>query len=767
MSDGKKKPRKISCLPCRAKKARCDALLPHCNRCIRNSRENQCIYPKPRTFGRPPKNAVFHKNQDLVISSIPPTKKQEKEAEKIQCREFVFEQLQSEPSRKANQVQRCIKYNNQILDIERIFSLYIARASFLRQKLGNFKLNPRSKLKTLQQHFTWLTGTMVNIAIRRACQLVELESFVDPEITITAFLRREEKSTFFFNSSYDDISSPLNSIPTDQAIQLIDQFFELHPYRVILNKTKLLHDYWNDSIEPLLLCVVYGVAIYTCQQTTKGDTFKLWEAQRNPFLNYAYVLIEKFFIQRDKSGLTAPSPSSLGNYQACVILGIFEALFGLSKHGMTIVSLSYMMASDLGIFSHSGYSDHVLDGDGVHRNGQTKIHYMDSVDKEQLINTYWAALRATAYGCVELGLYLRESLLFHGQPFPPANASTSTSYQFDLANNNHSLSTAYLIESFHTEMVVAYFSSKLFSCLPKVEYNLFGCKVEVEKPLDVSQQDHQLLLQLLKASSSHTYTSETECKIKLVLKNFSDFIERERHQWSLQQLFTIESTYYLYSIHFSFLRPSYNVVPIRNQEFIPELDLKDKKIASRIANLLPTTLLLTTLLKTFLEQNEDRVIHDPKKEPQDSHPEAIASLLLPYGLMSMTLETIVQLTIFHYKLGISSMDQIKSAYAIVRHRLFWMSQQQATTKLIYRKLQNFFRLYQVPINYHERATDDTQNASSIITPVPPSFVSINPTFYEENQDFNAFIEPSSYLINNEYFTQGFDTLFQDVFDGLY
>lgn len=456
MFDEKKKkpPRKISCLPCRTKKAKCDGGIPYCNRCIRNSRENKCIYPKPRTFGRPPKNAVFHKSQDTIMNTE--TNKDDElitvlssanSSNLVACREFIFEnqcniekpnnllsvQEQQEQQHqlilsKSKNSPHLMKYTAQILDIERIFSLYISRGSALREKLLDFKLNPPFKTKTLHQHFTWVTSSLINITIKRSCQMIELESFYDPELTIAAFMKEEDINVFFFNmniqdnktrntesstnpedraitnnqcsttsarsSSSNSSSSPLNSIPTDQAIQLIDYFFQLHPYCIVLNKTKVLDRYWNDTIEPLLLSVIYGITIYTCQQALKGKPFVLRVINRNPFLNYAYVLLEKFFLQRDQyqNASSVSSPSSLGTYQATVILGIFETLYGFSKHGMTIISLSYMMASDLGVFQNDSSTT---------KEQTEKVLNMDPIDREQLVNTYWAALRSTAYGCIE------------------------------------------------------------------------------------------------------------------------------------------------------------------------------------------------------------------------------------------------------------------------------------------------------------------------------------------------------------------------------
>ncbi|GAN10250.1 hypothetical protein MAM1_0334d09788 [Mucor ambiguus] len=851
MSDVKKKPRKISCLPCRTKKAKCEGQTPHCSRCIRNSREHLCIYPKPRTYGRPPKNAVFLKNQDLVVSSTTTqaTPKQTKEKDSIQCREFIFENqsgfypaktssLSEQQQQQAQQQQpsttplsateilarnycqvpqRFMRFINQILDIERIFSLYLTRGYHLRESLKGYQLSPRFKLRSLHQHFTWLSTSLVNLTVKRTCQLFNIDSFVDPELTITAFMREEKVNIFFFNTNNQyNLSSPLRSIPTEQAMQLINYFFQLHPYHILLNKTKLLQDYWNDSVEPLLLCAIYGISIYTCQQIVKGGSYKLWDMQRNPFLNYAYVLMERFFKQRNLRGIK--SPSSLGNYQAAVILGIFETMFGLPKHGMTIISLSYMMAADLGIFSRDvNVTDGLIDRDHVmHESGQQNIEDYDPIDKEQLITTYWAALRSTAYGYdlhhdCSVGLYLRDSLLYHGQPFPPANKETSASYQYDLAHNNQSSSSAHLIEAFHTEMVITYFSSKLFACLPKSEYNVFGCKTyPAPAPTTIEKQhihDHQMLLQLLGTAAASTawFNSETDCKVQLVLNDFSSFIAQESYQWSFQQRYTIETTYYLYCIHFSFIKPGNFEAPMRYQHSVKPLDLTNLRIAARITNLSPTTTMLLTLLQTFLQESDDKKLYSEADLGNDNNDETSFVKLLPFGIMSLALETLVDMTIVQYQLGIfpdKIHDQIRAVHTIAKHVLFWVPQQQASTKIIYKKLKDFLRLNQISMTKNTFSNDDimsnaatTTNISpaainstiSVTQPTPPSslcsaitttaitdfgagnlsflFLDENQMFASEGSSVDSVASASGDSTSNG-FLHDFDSLFQSAFDGI-
>lgn len=285
-----------------------------------------------------------------------------------------------------------------------------------------------------------------------------------------------------------------------------------------------------------------------------------------------------------------------------------------------------------------------------------------------------------------VGLYLREALLFHGQPFPPANIQTSASYQYDLLHNNHS-SSSYLIESFHTEMIITYFSSKLFACLPKTELNLFGCPTTPPNPPTIEellQQQYRVLLQLLDAAqaASSQYDTMVDYQVQRVLDDFKEFIDQEKYQWSCFQSYMIETTYYLYSIHFKFIKNQNDIAPIRYQKIIEELDLYDVKAANRIRQLLPTTIQLIQKLQAFLYENDD--IDDSEDE------NAIA--LLPLGPMIAALETSIQLMMYHYQLDRDNIEierQLKQLYFISK-RSIW-NHCGSVVKSITKKLKDFLR----------------------------------------------------------------------------
>lgn len=346
--------------------------------------------------------------------------------------------------------------------------------------------------------------------------------------------------------------------------------------------------------------------------------------------------------------------------------------------------------------------------------------------------------------------------MFHGQPFPAASIYSSASYQYDYANKNHTPSSAYLIESFHTEMVVTYFSSKLFACLPKTEYNVFGCQTYPPPSPTIGehhdQQGNRVLLQLLQtaAFSSPLFDSVIDTKIQTVLNDFSEFITQEKHQWSFQQSYTIETTYYLYCIHFSFIKSSNNVDPIRYQQMSSDLDLSNPQVGARIANLQPTTSILIHLLQQFLMEIEEKNLYDTAEE--FSHEGDATTALLPYGLMSTALETVVELTICHYKLGTNPghiFDQIKSVYALIEHPVFWIPQQQPATKLIYKTLKSFLKQYHISLN--KRETTETALF------MQPYDLSLN------NPEFMSF---HNTIDNQALFLQDFNQLL-NTFDGIY
>lgn len=300
-----------------------------------------------------------------------------------------------------------------------------------------------------------------------------------------------------------------------------------------------------------------------------------------------------------------------------------------------------------------------------------------------------------------VGLYVRDTLLFHGQPFPAASGSTSASFQLDSAHNNISLSSGHLVESYHTDMVLTYFSSKLFACLPKTEFNLFGGRAFAGPPPSDREQkyfkDHGIVVHYSRYTAYEPSNNfVVESRIRFVLTDFADFIAQEKHHWSFEQSYTIETTYYLYTIYFSFIKSINNISPLRYHQIPADLNLMDPRTRTRLTSLQPATIQLIHLLKTFLQEIEDRKLYNPADE-FTLLDKVTYTALLPYSLMSTVLETVVQLSIYHYRLGLDTINQIQSIQDLIKHPLFWIPQQQAVTKLIDTQLQEFIEVNQIPV----------------------------------------------------------------------
>lgn len=375
--------RKVSCLPCRIKKVKCDGEKP-CTRC--EARQTACIYQKPGAVGRPPKNAVVNK---LVLSRIASNIHDNKEGpnSKTFCREFIFENVSMTP------VLAPMRYlhdnTEQGLDfyINTLFSTYFAKNTtldhFIEERRNEnavvlhsdyASINTKVKIFDLTDYFTWMSSDMASILMKRVSKL-KLTYYTDLEFSRTALAYDRTTSFFESPSNQSLVINPLNSLPPQQAVRLIECFFCIHPFSNLLNKTMLLQSYWTDTADPLLLTVVYGTTIFK-SQLLDGKPLELWDAlnkkRRNPFLDYAHVLLSK------ASAETTPS-----KYQAIVLLALFEVTFGFPKRGMSLFGLSYMLAARLGLFDNSmpaGLSD---------------------VEKELLLNTFWAAFETTIRGCVE------------------------------------------------------------------------------------------------------------------------------------------------------------------------------------------------------------------------------------------------------------------------------------------------------------------------------------------------------------------------------
>ncbi|KAI8637433.1 hypothetical protein BD408DRAFT_424558 [Parasitella parasitica] len=631
--------RKVSCLPCRIKKVKCDGERP-CNRC--EARQTACVYQKPGAVGRPPKNAVVNK---LVLSRIASNISDDKEAHNASnfCREFIFENISMMPL--LTPMRYLYDSPEHGLDhyINTLFSTYFAKNTSLDQfiqerrssnaiiKHGDYaSLSSKVKIFDLTDYFSWMSADMASILMKRVSNL-KLTYYTDLDFSRTA-LAYDFTTTFFETpSDYSLVINPLNSLPPQQAVRLIECFFCIHPFSNLLSKTMLLQSYWTDTADPLLLSVVYGTTIFK-SQLLDGKPLELWDAlnkkKRNPFLDYAHLLLSK------ASAETTPS-----KYQAVVLLALFEVTFGFPKRGMSLFGLSYMLAARLGLFDN------------------TLPAGLNSVEKELLLNTFWAAFETTIRGCVELEQIPRAALAYHEHPYPPPNTKLSKAYQYDIENKNPRLLKwyFYLIETFYIKSVVARVSCKLILQLPHAS--------DPELPKAPSY-----ILQQINPNLFAPYPKNRpgiEERITEVLEDFHDFIQKNRKDWSPLQAYTIELFYLFYRISLYFVRDSVlkpdgkrNPFSIYERYTPTELDLTNVENVLRVHKAVPESIEL--IQKTFAHLSSPINYYDQTD-------------FLPRGIIVSAVDAAAQVLMYAYRLEASDAirQHIDMAEAILSIPIIW------------------------------------------------------------------------------------------------
>ncbi|CAO3592475.1 unnamed protein product [Absidia cylindrospora] len=408
-------------------------------------------------------------------------------------------------------------------------------------------------------------------------------------------------------------SDPLQSLPPEQAIHLIHDFFLVHPHSILVNKAKLMIEYWSDTANPLLLSVIYGTTL-CFSQILQGRPMSLWESDneinRNPFLTYAYSLLKNL-----------PTLPSVSDYQAIAMLAFFEIFWGYSKLGMSLLATSYLMGSQLGLWDKTfKASNHI---------------------EAELVNmTFWAVYRVTTVGAIEIGASIDDSLVCRDHLFPPMNIYESCSYQSDLLHNNINDASrhSYMIESFYSGAVVTHYSGFLHACLPKPYINIYGLKTNIP-----TSNDSQALSQL-------RAISDVETRIHKVLDDFNAFIQQQRHKWTVIQRYTIETTYRLYRIHFRFLQPSLTSGPRKYQEELIPTAAKGRGVCSKIL-MDPTNPDIANRLRqvrsdilAMVDDLEEILTFGSNNNHDTNYPKPMnETSLLPHDIMASAFETSARL----------------------------------------------------------------------------------------------------------------------------
>ncbi|KAI7900419.1 uncharacterized protein BX663DRAFT_517497 [Cokeromyces recurvatus] len=651
--------RKVSCLQCRTKKVKCDGGKP-CSRC--EKRQINCVYQEHRAVGRPPKNAVVNKlalsqvatGVDNKLTAI--TTNLNTRSTTTFCREFIFENAS------VTSLIPPLKHSNSATQfnltqyINNIFSTYFINSTLKKSLLGenddyqlitcnesSSKFSMRIKIFDLTQSFIWFSADIAAILLKR---ISKLHFPFCSNLKFTTILYKYDPTTSFFEPSLyncylHSINNPLNSLPPQQAINLIECFFSIDPYSIIVNKTILLQSYWTDTADPLLLSVIYGTSLYK-SQILDGKPLEFWNGlykkDRNPFLEYAYYLLSK-----------NSAEAALSSYQAIVLLALFEVNFGFPKRGTTLIAISYSIASKLGLSFDS--------------NTTTLSTNLNPVEKELLLVTFWSAFEHTIRGSVEFDKVPRV-VTFHHQPYPPPNIDSSKSYQYDRENNNPRTCKmyAYIVEAFYVKTIISKITSKLILQIPHILNTTTVTKSSFSK---LDKEESFIVIE--DDQGQDITINMIEKKMRKVLDEFQELIENNRKNISSLQACTLELYHLYFGICLLFLRDTL-LNPERKRKQDPfnlhehhlpsTLDLTDTNHILAITSAMPKAIDAIEKCLLFLSDSTNY-----QNQPR----------FLPYGIILYTLDAASQVLMHAYQLEKSEKIQyyLKMAEIILDMPSIW------------------------------------------------------------------------------------------------
>ncbi|KAI8883142.1 hypothetical protein K501DRAFT_333567 [Backusella circina FSU 941] len=518
--------RKISCLECRRKKTKCDGQSP-CERCISKG-ITQCMYSKLKAPGRPFKNATITK---LSLSG---------NTEKVSfCKEFILENVEPKTMKSKRDDQSLTGILNK--SFSTVFKHYQASLALnhkLKQQIAS--IPDRVYLTGLTHLFMGTICFISGIMIRRLSNL-RLNYYTETSFLIYAI--NKDRSYHFFETPAPNavVSNPLISLPPDEAIKLIDCFFELDPCSIVLNKTVILKKYWSDTADPLIMSVIYGSALAKLP-LKENQPLELWSAwdkkNSNPFLQYAYTLL-----------LNTNTQVTPNVYIATCLLAVFEGCFGFLKRALALFSVIITMGARLGL-SNKAY-----------------LAGLDPLERESLIMAFWITFKSSVTGCLELE---RSAAYLYGKidvPLPPNSCEYSASYQFDRLNNNVTSpqERGYLIESFYIECFISKLNQKMLICARK-------------KPKNDDQKGRD---------------------IAMILDEFHQDINQVRSTWTELQRFTIDGIMLYYGICLASIKEDCYNFMLQQSELPPKFDLSQLDAVYLVNKLLPLSTQLIDKIMDF------------------------------------------------------------------------------------------------------------------------------------------------------------------------
>lgn len=228
----------------------------------------------------------------------------------------------------------------------------------------------------------------------------------------------------------------------------------------------------------------------------------------------------------------------------------------------------------------------------------------------------------------------RTALVYHEHPYPPPNIKLSRSYQYDIESNNPRLSKPYfyLFETFYIEAVVSRFSCKIILQLP--------CSLQPTLPKDASASEREFNDQGTRSTISPNPLIREN--IQTVLKEFRDFNENHKKEWSALQLHTLELFCSFFTICLCFLRDSIinsdsSIHPfsLHKRHLADKLDLTNVENVLHVHETVPEAMSL--IEKTFVYLSEPENYYEQSE-------------FLPHGIIISAMDAASQVLMYSYQL---------------------------------------------------------------------------------------------------------------------
>ncbi|KAL1914649.1 uncharacterized protein VTP21DRAFT_8060 [Calcarisporiella thermophila] len=203
-------------------------------------------------------------------------------------------------------------------------------------------------------------------------------------------------------------TNPLHSLPHDQGLVLINQWFHVMPNSVVLSRTIMLENYQKQQYDPLLYSVVFGTVLGKLESPIYNQT-----ASRKPgsvFIEYALSLLEQETLE-----------PSLTKLQALLLLGIHTTENLQSKRGIALVSMAIKMAFDLRI--------HEQDSEQFDQK-------LDPVEQELRNNVWWLIRNLDTWAYFHFGSRVNTRLIAEKVKLPVMSEKESAIYALEEKQGN-------------------------------------------------------------------------------------------------------------------------------------------------------------------------------------------------------------------------------------------------------------------------------------------------------------------------------------------